>query len=149
MITAAMGFPPDPDEGLHVGYLHSDGTIPVTVENGAVQRHVLIVGGIGSGKSYTRGVPGEELHRLGVPQVNIDVNGEMIDAARELGWYQRPSRRRVHAAAGVADPRGPAGGGRRSEPRNQHRDLIGYTFDILQPRDRTAVSDRRSASMTW
>jgi DNA helicase HerA-like ATPase len=60
-------------------------TIAVTVDNGAVQRHVLIVGGIGSGKSYTRGVLGEELRRWGVPQVNIDVNGEMIDAARQLG----------------------------------------------------------------
>ena len=81
MVTAAMGFPPDPDDGLHIGHLHSDGSIPVTVDNGAVQRHVLIVGGIGSGKSYTRGVLGEELHRRGVPQVNIDVNGEMIEAA--------------------------------------------------------------------
>ena len=85
MVAAAMGFPPDPDEGLHIGHLHSDGSVPVTVDNGAVQRHVLIVGGIGSGKSYTRGVLGEELHRWGVPQVNIDVNGEMIDAARQLG----------------------------------------------------------------
>jgi DNA helicase HerA-like ATPase len=85
MIAAAMGFPPDPGDGLHIGNLHGAGTVPVTLDNGAVQRHVLIVGGIGSGKSYTRGVLGEELHRWGVPQVNIDVNGEMIDAARQMG----------------------------------------------------------------
>lgn len=93
MITTAMGFPPDPDEGLHVGHLHGDDAVPVTIDNGAVQRHVLIVGGIGSGKSYTRGVLGEELHRWGVPQVNIDVNGEMVEAAEELGGVNlRPGR---------------------------------------------------------
>jgi DNA helicase HerA-like ATPase len=85
MIAAAMGFPPDPGDGLHIGNLHGAESVPVTLDNGAVQRHVLIVGGIGSGKSYTRGVLGEELHRWGVPQVNIDVNGEMIDAARQMG----------------------------------------------------------------
>jgi DNA helicase HerA-like ATPase len=84
MVATAMGFPPNPDDGLHMGSLHSDGSIPVTIDPTAVQRHVLIVGGIGSGKSYTRGVLAEELHRLGVPQVNIDVNGEMIDTAAEL-----------------------------------------------------------------
>jgi uncharacterized protein len=85
MIAAAMGFPPDPGDGLHIGNLHGADSVRVTLDNGAVQRHVLIVGGIGSGKSYTRGVLGEELHRWGVPQVNIDVNGEMIDAARQMG----------------------------------------------------------------
>ncbi len=85
MIAAAMGFPPDPGDGLHIGSLHGAGAVPVTLDNGAIQRHVLIVGGIGSGKSYTRGVLGEELHRWGVPQVNIDVNGEMVEAARQLG----------------------------------------------------------------
>jgi uncharacterized protein len=35
--------------------------------------------------SATRGVLAEELQMLGVPQVNIDVNGEMVDAAEELG----------------------------------------------------------------
>lgn len=85
MIAAAMGFPPDPGDGLHIGSLHGADAVPVTLDNAAIQRHVLIVGGIGSGKSYTRGVLGEELHRWGVPQVNIDVNGEMVDAARQLG----------------------------------------------------------------
>jgi DNA helicase HerA-like ATPase len=49
------------------------------------RRLSLIVGAIGSGKSYTRGVLAEELHAHGVPQVNIDVNGEMVEAALQLG----------------------------------------------------------------
>ena len=32
MVAAAMGFPADPDDGLHMGSLHSDGSIPVTVD---------------------------------------------------------------------------------------------------------------------
>jgi uncharacterized protein len=132
MITAAMGFPSDPDEGLHVGCLHGDGSIPVTVDNGAVQRHVLIVGGIGSGKSYTRGVLGEELHRWGVPQVNIDVNGEMIGAAREMGG------RNVRPGEGFTLPLGSltredlleaVSGVNRG---TNIETLIGYTFDSLR-----------------
>ncbi|QDY11129.1 ATP-binding protein [Micromonospora sp. HM134] len=132
MVTTAMGFPPNPDDGLHMGSLHSDGSIPVTIDPGAVQRHVLIVGGIGSGKSYTRGVLGEELHRLGVPQVNIDVNGEMIDAAEQLGGVNvRPGEGftlpvsaltredLIEAIAGV-------------QKGTQYEILIGYSFDVLQ-----------------
>lgn len=132
MVTTAMGFPPDPNDGLHMGSLHSDKSIPVTVDPGAVQRHVLIVGGIGSGKSYTRGVLGEELHRLGVPQVNIDVNGEMIDAAKQLGGVNvRPGHGftlpvsaltredLIEAITGV-------------QKGTQYEILIGYSFDVLQ-----------------
>ncbi|WP_422747193.1 ATP-binding protein [Micromonospora sp. WMMD1219] len=132
MVTTAMGFPSDPDDGLHMGALHSDGSIPVTVRPGAVQRHVLIVGGIGSGKSYTRGVLGEELHRLGVPQVNIDVNGEMIQAAIELGGVN------VEPGKGFTLPLGSltredvlealAGVNRGTNIEI----LVGYTFDVLQ-----------------
>jgi DNA helicase HerA-like ATPase len=132
MVATAMGFPPNPDDGLHMGSLHSDGSIPVTIVPPAVQRHVLIVGGIGSGKSYTRGVLAEELHRLGVPQVNIDVNGEMTEAAVELGGinvvpgqdFKLPlgSLTRedlIDAAAGV-------------NPGTNIEILVGHSFDVLQ-----------------
>ena len=125
-----------------VGHLHSDGSIPVTVDNGAVQRHVLIVGGIGSGKSYTRGVLGEELHRWGVPQVNIDVNGEMIDAARQLGGLN------VRPGDGFTLPLGSltredlleaVSGVNRG---TNIETLIGYTFDTMR---RQIAQGRRSA----
>lgn len=142
MVTTAMGFPPDPDDGLHMGWLHSDRSVPVTVDSGAVQRHVVIVGGIGSGKSYTRGVLGEELHRFGVPQVNIDVNGEMIAAAEQLGGVN------VTPGAGFTLPLGSltredlieavAGVNRGTNIET----LIGYTFDTLR---REIAQGRRSA----
>lgn len=81
----ALGLEQNPDSGFHVGEMHGDSGIPVVLAKGVVQRHVFIGGGIGSGKSYTRGVLAEELHAWGVPQVNIDVNGEMIEATDELG----------------------------------------------------------------
>lgn len=81
----ALGLQVDPNQGFEVGHIYGDARTPVILDKKSIQRHMLIVGGIGSGKSYTRGVLAEELWRLGVPQVNVDVMGEMIDAAEELG----------------------------------------------------------------
>lgn len=85
LTVAALGLEPDPDAGIHIGAVYGQPDIPVVLARDAPQRHIFIGGGVGSGKSYTRGVIGEELHRWGVPQVNVDVNGEMIQAAGELG----------------------------------------------------------------
>ena len=92
LVAAALGFEPDPSLALEIGMIHGT-SIPATPSRAIIQRHVFISGGIGSGKSYTRGVLAEELARHGVPQVNIDVNGEMIDATEELGGVNlRPGK---------------------------------------------------------
>ncbi len=85
LVLTALGLEPDPDRGMHIGNARGDRTIKITLNKDVIQRHIFIGGGIGSGKSYTRGVLAEELYMLGVPQINIDVNGEMIDATEELG----------------------------------------------------------------
>jgi len=84
LMTGALGLEPDPDKGLEVGTIHGS-DVKVVLKKETIQRHMFIAGGIGTGKSYTRGVVGEELHVWGVPQINIDVNGEMIDATTQLG----------------------------------------------------------------
>lgn len=84
LVTAAFGFQAESDLSLEMGVMPDVG-VPVNLNRDVVQRHILIAGGIGSGKSYTRGVIAEELARLGVPQVNIDVNGELADCALDLG----------------------------------------------------------------
>lgn len=87
MIVKSLGLEEDEDKGMVIGTLRGSGE-PATraiIKRSAVQRHIFIGGGIGSGKSYTRGVLAEELHMLGVPQINIDVNGEMIEATKQLG----------------------------------------------------------------
>ena len=84
MIAGAFGLETETALALEVGEMPDVG-VPVNLRRSVIQRHIFIAGGIGSGKSYTRGVLAEELARLGVPQVNIDVNGEMVDCARDLG----------------------------------------------------------------
>ena len=84
LTVQALGLSPEPSSSFEVGFIHGS-NIPANVNRSVVQRHMFICGGIGSGKSYTRGVLAEELVRHGVPQVNIDVNGELIDATKELG----------------------------------------------------------------
>lgn len=87
IVTAALGLADNPKMGLEIGTLRGSGDppTPAILTRSAIQRHIFIGGGIGSGKSYTRGVLAEELYALGVPQVNIDVNGELIEATRQLG----------------------------------------------------------------
>jgi len=87
MVTKALGLENDAEQGIDLGTLRGSGEPPsrAILKRSAIQRHIFIGGGIGSGKSYTRGVLAEELHMLGVPQINIDVNGEMIEATTQLG----------------------------------------------------------------
>lgn len=87
MVSQALGLEDHSDVGIVLGVLRGSGKpgTPAVLKRSAIQRHMFIGGGIGSGKSYTRGVLAEELHMLGVPQINIDVNGEMIEATQQLG----------------------------------------------------------------
>jgi DNA helicase HerA-like ATPase len=87
LVTAALGLSDTSDEGLEMGTLRgvSDPPIRAMLKRSAIQRHIFICGGIGAGKSHTRGVLAEELQALGVPQINVDVNGELIEATKELG----------------------------------------------------------------
>lgn len=84
LMIGALGLEPEPDGGLDVGTVRGS-EVRAVLRKETIQRHMFICGGIGTGKSYTRGVVGEELHAWGVPQINIDVNGEMIDATKQLG----------------------------------------------------------------
>ncbi len=81
----ALGLQSDPNQGLEMGHIYGNPAIPVILDKTVIQRHILNIGAIGSGKSYTRGVQAEELNCLGIPQVNVDVMGEMVNAATELG----------------------------------------------------------------
>lgn len=95
VIVAALGLEADGDEGIVIGTLRGSGNppTPAIIKRSAIQRHIFIGGGIGAGKSYTRGVLAEELHLLGVPQINIDVNGELVEATNQLGGINlRPGK---------------------------------------------------------
>ena len=67
LTAQALGLDPDPAKALEIGVIHGS-KIPVHVNRSVVQRHMFICGGIGSGKSYTRGVLAEELISMGFPK---------------------------------------------------------------------------------
>lgn len=59
--------------------------ITVTLDaNAVLPRHILIAGSTGTGKSYLVGVITEQLSKLGVRHVNIDVHGELCNATTQL-----------------------------------------------------------------
>jgi DNA helicase HerA-like ATPase len=81
-----LGLPSKDEKGLKVGYLVGPGGATVLLDPEKVlPRHILIVGSTGTGKTWLRGVLAEELHRLGIPQVHVDIHGEFIKATEELG----------------------------------------------------------------
>lgn len=85
LISQALNFAPDPDGGLEVGTIHGLPNVPVRLRREVIQTHLFFCGGIGRGKSYGRGVIAEELWSHGVPQINIDPLGEMVEATESLG----------------------------------------------------------------
>jgi DNA helicase HerA-like ATPase len=85
LVALALNFADSPDDGYEVGTLHGVPGVRAILRKDVVQTHMFFAGGIGRGKSYARGVMAEELVAHGVPQVNIDPMGEMIEATKALG----------------------------------------------------------------
>jgi hypothetical protein len=76
LVCSTLGLGLDRDTGIYLGkVLHSDVDVvldPATL----VQRHVALIAKSGSGKSYACGVITEELNKLDVPVVILDLHGE-------------------------------------------------------------------------
>lgn len=85
LVAQALNFADDPDTGLDIGVVHGLPGVPAILRREVVQTHMFLAGGIGRGKSYARGVVAEELAAHGVPQINIDPMGEMVEATTALG----------------------------------------------------------------
>jgi len=87
MTSAVLGFPDkDQPTTIMVGTAIGNENITVSLDaNKALPRHILIVGSTGTGKSYLLGLITEELKRIGIRHVNIDVHGELCDATKQLG----------------------------------------------------------------
>lgn len=86
MTSVVLGFPDkDLPTTIVIGTVIGNENITVALDaNKALSRHILIVGSTGTGKSYLLGLIAEELKRLGIRHVNIDVHGELCDATQQL-----------------------------------------------------------------
>lgn len=82
MIAAAFGIP---QNGLDLGTLAVGLRAPFRLSREALARGIGIFGRPGTGKSYAAGVLIEEMRRMGLPVLIIDINGETIETARALG----------------------------------------------------------------
>ena len=70
------------EEGLHIGYLITRPTIPVSVSVKGFRRHLAILAQTGAGKSYTAGVLMEELYKKGATIVVIDPHADYVFLSR-------------------------------------------------------------------
>ena len=84
-IASALNFAPNPETGYEMGDVHGLPDVPAILQRNTIQTHMFFAGGIGRGKSYARGVLAEELAAHGIPQINIDPMGEMVEATEDLG----------------------------------------------------------------
>lgn len=93
IIAKAMNFATNPADGLDVGTVHGLPDVRAMLQKSVVQTHMFFAGGIGRGKSFARGVLAEELAMHGIPQINIDPMGEMVEATEDLGGLNaRPGK---------------------------------------------------------
>ncbi|HET9394220.1 MAG TPA: ATP-binding protein [Candidatus Rubrimentiphilum sp.] len=85
MIARTIGSEPSAESGLALGHVYGAPAVPVNLKPELLQMHVGIFGQPGKGKSYQSGVVMEEALRWGIATLVLDINGEMIEAARALG----------------------------------------------------------------
>lgn len=77
---------PDPQKSVLIGSVAAgSSSVPFLMDPDIMIRHVLVIGGTGTGKSWFRGVLMEKLKEKGIYQVNFDPLGEYGDAVRDLG----------------------------------------------------------------
>jgi uncharacterized protein len=84
LIIQAIGGRQDPDSGIYLGQTYGSGGVPVTLTPEILQLHIGIFGNPGTGKSYLGGNLIEEAVAWNIPTLVLDINGEMIDAAKAL-----------------------------------------------------------------
>jgi DNA helicase HerA-like ATPase len=84
MVIETIGGRPDPSSGVYVGRTYGIEAVDVTLTPQILQLHIGIFGNPGKGKSYLAGNLVEEARAWGIPTLVLDINGEMIEAAKAL-----------------------------------------------------------------
>ncbi len=73
------------EDGISLGTTYGSDHVPATLSPQMFQLHTGIFGNPGKGKSYESGVILEEAMAWDVPCLVLDINGELVDAAKALG----------------------------------------------------------------
>ncbi len=84
IVIQTIGGVPDPATGVFVGTTYGIDPVPVNLTPQILQLHIGVFGNPGKGKSYLSGNILEEARAWGIPCLVLDVNGEMIEAAKAL-----------------------------------------------------------------
>jgi hypothetical protein len=85
IILRAIGALAEVDTGLNLGQTADRAAVPITLKPQAFQFHIGIFGNPGRGKSYLAGNLLEEAVAWGIPSLVLDVNGEFVKTAKQLG----------------------------------------------------------------
>jgi DNA helicase HerA-like ATPase len=101
-LSEVLGLSLTRDKGIYMGKISNSGVDVVLDPEIMVQRHVSVIAKTGSGKSYACGVLIEELSKLDIPVLVLDLHGEYSSLVRP---NIDPEEYRRMAAFGV-QPRG-------------------------------------------
>ncbi len=85
IVLRAIGALAQPEAGLYLGETADRAPVPITLKAQAFQFHIGIFGNPGRGKSYLAGDLLEEAVAWGIPSLVLDLNGEFVRAATQLG----------------------------------------------------------------
>lgn len=85
LIQQSFGGLPNEEDGIALGTTYGAGDVPATLSPQMFQLHTGVFGNPGKGKSYLSGNILEEAMAWGVPCIVLDINGELVDAAKALG----------------------------------------------------------------
>ena len=86
LITILGGKKPDKSRVIEIGDIKiGDKSLKLQIDPDIFIRHVLVIGGTGTGKSWFRGVIMEKFKEKGIYQINFDPLGEYSEAVKQLG----------------------------------------------------------------
>ncbi len=139
MVMRSLGGLPDPDQGIHLGQTAEQAPVTVTVKPEAFQFHIGIFGNPGRGKSYLAGNLLEEASAWDIPSLVLDINGEFVRAAQELGGVviTLPDKDRFGLSLNLMTPQELVAVTPNVQPTTIYAELIELAHDRLRSRGGT------------
>jgi DNA helicase HerA-like ATPase len=130
----AIGGKTDPDAGVRLGETFGAGAVEVTLTPQIFQLHIGIFGNPGKGKSYLGGNLLEEAVSWSIPSLVLDINGELVEAAKSLGGevITLPDRKRFGISLNLMTPQELVAVTPNVQPNTIYSELIELAHDQLR-----------------